>query len=40
MHTYELDTMTASYVPTGIYRGTFKTSAPFPLDLDLTGLVP
>lgn len=40
IHTYELDAMTGSYVPTGIYRDTLKISAPFPLDLDLNALVP
>ncbi|KND34727.1 Uma2 family endonuclease [Streptomyces acidiscabies] len=40
VHTYELDTMTSAYVATGIYRDRLKTAAPFPLDLDLTSLVP
>ncbi|MEU6403936.1 Uma2 family endonuclease [Streptomyces sp. NPDC046985] len=40
VHTYELDAMTSSYVPTGIHRGRLKTSAPFTIDIDLDGLLP
>ncbi|MFJ4522404.1 Uma2 family endonuclease [Streptomyces sp. NPDC088810] len=40
VHAYELDTMTSTYVPTGIYRDRLKTSVPFPLDIDLNALVP
>ncbi|GHF54936.1 Uma2 family endonuclease [Streptomyces sp. ET3-23] len=40
VHTYELDTMTSSYVPTGIHRGRLKVSVPFSLDIDLDALVP
>jgi Uma2 family endonuclease len=40
VHTYELDTMTNSYVPTGIHRGRLKAASPFSLDVDLTALVP
>ncbi len=40
VHTYELDTLTSAYVATGIHRDRLKTSVPFPLDLDLTSLVP
>nr|WP_030884856.1 Uma2 family endonuclease [Streptomyces sp. NRRL S-1868] len=40
VHTYELDTMTHSYVATGIHRGTLKVSAPVPLNVDLGALVP
>lgn len=40
VHTYELDLMTSTYVPTGIHRNRLKTSAPFDLDIGLTGLVP
>ncbi|WP_030688699.1 Uma2 family endonuclease [Streptomyces sp. NRRL B-1347] len=40
VHTYELDSMTRSYVATGIYRGQLKLSVPFPLDIDLASLVP
>jgi Uma2 family endonuclease len=40
VHTYELDTMTSTYVPTSIHRDRLKTSVPFPLDIDLSTLVP
>jgi Uma2 family endonuclease len=40
VHTYELDTMTNSYAPTGIHRGRLKAASPFSLDVDLTALVP
>ncbi|MEU2221869.1 Uma2 family endonuclease [Streptomyces sp. NPDC018347] len=40
VHIYELDTMTNTYVPTGIRRDRLKTSVPFPLDMDLNALVP
>ncbi|MFF0742267.1 Uma2 family endonuclease [Streptomyces sp. NPDC004111] len=40
VHTDELDTMTSSYVPTGIHRGRLKVSVPFPLYIDLDALVP
>ncbi|MGW0927914.1 Uma2 family endonuclease [Streptomyces sp. NPDC002644] len=40
VHTYELDMMTRTYVPTGIHRGRLKVSVPFPLDIDLDDLVP
>ncbi|MBB1247168.1 Uma2 family endonuclease, partial [Streptomyces durbertensis] len=40
VHTYELDAMTGTYVPTGIHRGRLKVAVPFPLDVDLTALVP
>ncbi|GAB2899217.1 Uma2 family endonuclease [Streptomyces mayteni] len=40
VHTYELDTMTGSYVATGIHRGRLKSAIPFTVDLDLTALVP
>ncbi|QZZ32837.1 MULTISPECIES: Uma2 family endonuclease [unclassified Streptomyces] len=40
VHVYEFDTMTSAYVATGIYRDRLKTAVPFPLDLDLTSLVP
>ena len=40
VHTYELDVMTAAYVPTGIHRGRLRVSVPFPIDLDLDALVP
>lgn len=40
VHSYELDTMTRSYVPTGIHRDRLKLAVPFPLDIELTALVP
>jgi Uma2 family endonuclease len=40
VHTYELDLMTSTYVPTGIHRNHLKISTPFDLDMSLTGLVP
>ncbi|QNP71508.1 Uma2 family endonuclease [Streptomyces roseirectus] len=40
VHAYELDAMTSTYVPTGIHRERLKATVPFPLDLDLTKLVP
>jgi Uma2 family endonuclease len=39
VHTYELDAMTSSYVPTGIHRGRLKVSVPFPIDIQLDTLV-
>lgn len=40
VHIHELDTMTNTYVPTGIRRDRLKTSVPLPLDIDLNALVP
>ncbi|MGD6745042.1 Uma2 family endonuclease [Streptomyces sp. BH106] len=40
VHTYELDTMTHTYVATGIHRARLKTAVPFPFDIGLEGLVP
>ncbi|MFE6692332.1 Uma2 family endonuclease [Streptomyces sp. NPDC057743] len=40
VHVYELDEVTKTYVATGIHRRDFKTSVPFDIDIDLTGLVP
>ncbi|MEU5215266.1 Uma2 family endonuclease [Streptomyces sp. NPDC020807] len=40
VHTYELDTMTRTYVPTGIHRGRLDVSVPFTVTLDVDGLVP
>ncbi|WP_420719128.1 Uma2 family endonuclease [Streptomyces sp. WM6386] len=39
VHTYELDTMTSTYVPTGIHRGRLAVTVPFSLDIDLKNLV-
>ncbi|WP_370268787.1 Uma2 family endonuclease [Streptomyces sp. V4I8] len=40
VHIYELDTMTSTYVATGIHRDRLKAAVPFPTDLDLKNLVP
>ncbi|HEX5200373.1 Uma2 family endonuclease [Paractinoplanes rhizophilus] len=40
VHTYELDAPTRSYVPTAIHRHELRASRPFPIKLDLDGLVP
>ncbi|PWK70332.1 putative restriction endonuclease [Streptomyces sp. CG 926] len=40
VHVYELDTVTRTYVPTGIHRERLKVAVPFPADIDLGGLVP
>lgn len=38
VHVYELDELTRSYVPTGIYRDTLKVDLPFPVELDIRTL--
>lgn len=40
VHAYELDGPTRSYVPTAIHRHHLQTGAPFPIAVDLDGLVP
>ncbi|MEU9142817.1 hypothetical protein [Streptomyces sp. NPDC048349] len=40
VHVYELDTVTRSYVATGIHREWLKVSVPFPAAIDLGELVP
>ncbi|RFU86219.1 Uma2 family endonuclease [Streptomyces triticagri] len=40
VHVYELDSMTGRYVATGIHRNRLKLTVPFPIDVDLSGLVP
>ncbi|MCX4692712.1 Uma2 family endonuclease [Streptomyces sp. NBC_01408] len=40
VHVYELDTVTRTYVPTGIHREWLKVSVPFPAAIDLGSLVP
>ena len=40
VHAYELDVPTRSYVATGIHRHELRTTTPFPIKLDLDGLVP
>jgi Uma2 family endonuclease len=36
VYVYALDTMTASYVPTGIHHDRLKLSVPYTIDIDLT----
>ncbi|WP_431043842.1 Uma2 family endonuclease [Streptomyces sp. P1-3] len=36
VYVYELDTMTKSYVPTGIHHDRLKLTVPFDIDIDLT----
>jgi Uma2 family endonuclease len=36
VYVYELDAVTTSYVPTGIYHDRLKVSVPFAIDIDLT----
>ncbi|GGM36919.1 Uma2 family endonuclease [Promicromonospora citrea] len=38
VHVYELDELTRSYVPTGIYRDTLKVDLPFSVELDIRTL--
>ena len=40
IHAYELDEPTRSYAPTGIHRHELRTTTPFPIKIDLDGLVP
>jgi Uma2 family endonuclease len=40
LHAYELDGPTRSYVATGIHRRELNTTTPFPIKIDLEGLVP
>ncbi len=40
MHVYELDAATSSYAPAGIFRGKLERPVPFPVTIDLDGLVP
>ena len=40
VHVYELDTATSSYAPAGIFRGKLERPVPFPVVIDLDGLVP
>jgi Uma2 family endonuclease len=40
IHVYELDGPTRSYAPTGIHRHELRTTAPFPIKLELDRLVP
>jgi Uma2 family endonuclease len=38
VYVYELDTMTKSYVPMGIFHNRLKLTVPFPIDIDLTAV--
>ena len=38
IHVYELDDLTRTYVPIGIFRDTLKVDLPFPIELDVQGL--
>jgi Uma2 family endonuclease len=38
IHVYELDDLTRTYVPIGIFRDTLKLDLPFPIELDVQGL--
>ncbi|MGH4034406.1 Uma2 family endonuclease [Actinomycetota bacterium Odt1-20B] len=38
VYVYELDEVTSSYVPTGIYHDRLELPAPFPIDIDLTAI--
>ncbi|MFI6205470.1 Uma2 family endonuclease [Streptomyces sp. NPDC051041] len=40
VHAFELEPTTGAYTGVGIFRERMKVSAPFPLDLDLTGIKP
>ncbi|MEC3916948.1 Uma2 family endonuclease [Nocardia sp. CDC160] len=35
VHSYELDEVTKTYVPTGIHRNKLTSSVPFPIEIDL-----
>jgi Uma2 family endonuclease len=39
IHVYELDDATAAYAPAGIFRKQLRVAAPFPIELDVPGLV-
>ncbi|WP_221490126.1 Uma2 family endonuclease [Crossiella cryophila] len=39
VHVYELDKVTSSYLPVGIFRDQLSRPVPFPITLDLTNLV-
>ncbi|CAL9546046.1 Uma2 family endonuclease [Streptomyces sp. enrichment culture] len=40
VHAFELEPTTRAYTSVGIFRERMKVSAPFPMDLDLTGIRP
>ncbi|WP_371499789.1 Uma2 family endonuclease [Kitasatospora sp. NBC_00374] len=39
VHAYELDRSTSAYAPAGIFRGKLERPVPFPVTVDLDGLV-
>ncbi|MBE1875443.1 Uma2 family endonuclease [Myceligenerans pegani] len=39
IHVYELDDATTAYAPAGIFRERLRVAAPFPIELDVPGLV-
>ncbi|MEU6966181.1 Uma2 family endonuclease [Kitasatospora aureofaciens] len=39
-HVFELEHATSSYAPAGIFRGKLERRVPFPIEIDLDGLVP
>lgn len=38
VHVYQLDEVTESYAPVGLYRDRLELPPPFPMDIDLTEL--
>lgn len=38
VYVYQLDPVTSSYVPTGIFHNRLKVPVPFPIDIDLTAI--
>ncbi|MFD0401897.1 Uma2 family endonuclease [Kitasatospora sp. NPDC127121] len=40
VHVFELEPATSSYVPAGTFRGKLERPVPFPITIDLDGLVP
>lgn len=40
VHAFELEQATSSYAPAGIFRGKLERPVPFPIAIDLDGLVP
>jgi hypothetical protein len=38
VYVYELDPVTKSYVPMGIFHNRLKPTVPFPVDIDLTAV--
>lgn len=40
VHVFELEAITSSYAPAGIFRGRLRRPVPFPVDIGLDALVP